>query len=114
MYAGSKSVVMSLWAAPDKTTNDMLNDFFLNLLKGMRKDEALRLAKLKNLAKADPIYAHPRFWAGIVVNGNQNELYHHWYLKKLIFVAIAILTLVFAFRKRKVIKRLLYKIKMVR
>jgi hypothetical protein len=114
MYAGSKSVVMSLWAAPDKTTNDMLNDFFLNLLKGMRKDEALRLAKLKNLAKADPIYAHPRFWSGIVVNGNQNELYHYWYLKKLIFVTIVILALVFAFRKRKAIKRLLYKITMVR
>jgi len=111
MYAGSKSVVMSLWAAPDRTTNEMLNDFFLNLLKGMRKDEALRLAKLKNLAKADPIYAHPRFWAGIVVNGNQNELYHYWYLKKLIFVTIVILALVFAFRKRKAIGNFLYKIR---
>jgi len=109
MFAGSQSVVMSLWAAADRTTNEMLNDFFLNLLKGMRKDEALRLAKLKNLAKTDPIYAHPRFWAGIVVNGNQNELYHYWYLKKLIFVTIVILVLVFTFKKRKAIGRLVRK-----
>ncbi|NOU18630.1 MAG: CHAT domain-containing protein [Bacteroidales bacterium] len=107
MYAGSKSVVMSLWAAADRSTNNILNDFYLNLLKGMRKDEALRLAKLKNLESVEPISAHPRYWAGIVVNGNQNGLYHYWYLKKITLAITVILTLLLVFWKRKAIKILL-------
>ncbi|NVO11656.1 MAG: CHAT domain-containing protein [Bacteroidales bacterium] len=110
MCAGSQSVIMSLWVASDRSTNGMLNDFYLNLLKGMRKDEALRLAKLKYLEETESIFSHPRFWAGIVVNGNQNQLYHHWYLKRAILATAIILGLLFAFRKRKTITRKLRKV----
>ncbi|NOU19061.1 MAG: CHAT domain-containing protein [Bacteroidales bacterium] len=101
MYAGSKSLIMSLWVAYDRSTNSILNSFYLNMLKGMRKDEALRLAKLEYLENAD--LASPRFWAGIVVNGNQNALYSYWYLKKAIIATIIILILFLIFRKRKTI-----------
>ncbi|NVO09993.1 MAG: CHAT domain-containing protein [Bacteroidales bacterium] len=101
MYAGSKSLIMSLWVAYDRSTNSILNNFYLNLLKGMRKDEALRLAKLEYLKDAD--LASPRFWAGIVVNGNQNALYSNWYLKKAIIATIIISSLFLAFWKRKMI-----------
>jgi CHAT domain-containing protein/Tfp pilus assembly protein PilF len=101
MYAGSKSLIMSLWVAYDRSTNSILNSFYLNMLKGMRKDEALRLAKLEYLENAD--LASPRFWAGIVVNGNQNALYSHWYLKKAVIGSIIILALFLAFKKRKTI-----------
>ncbi|NVO09275.1 MAG: CHAT domain-containing protein [Bacteroidales bacterium] len=107
MYAGSKSVVMSLWAAADRSTNNILNDFYLNLLKGMRKDEALRLAKLKNLEMVEPISAHPRYWAGIVVNGSQNALYHYWILKKVILIVTIIIVLFLLVWKRRAIKILL-------
>jgi CHAT domain-containing protein len=110
MYAGSKSVVMSLWAAADRSTNNILNDFYLNLLKGMRKDEALRLAKLKNLEMVEPISAHPRYWAGIVVNGNQDALYHYWILKKITLAITVILALLLVFWKRKAIGRLVGRI----
>jgi len=102
MYAGSKSLIMSLWVAYDRSTNSILNSFYLNMLKGMRKDEALRLAKLEYLENAD--LASPRFWAGIVVNGNQNALYSHWYLKKAIIGSIIVLALFLAYKKRKTIK----------
>lgn len=111
MYAGSESVVMSLWAASDRSTNNILNSFYKNLRKGMRKDEALQLAKLENLEKAEPIFAHPRYWAGIVINGNQNGLYHYWYLKKIGLAGTIILALLFVFWKRKAIRNLLYKAK---
>ncbi|NVO10150.1 MAG: CHAT domain-containing protein [Bacteroidales bacterium] len=104
MYAGSQSVVMSLWVAADRATNEMLNDFYLNLLKGMRKDEALQLAKLKYLKTTDPIFANPRYWAGIVVNGNQDALYHHWFLKKITLAVIVIIALTLIFWKRRAIR----------
>ncbi|NOU17745.1 MAG: CHAT domain-containing protein [Bacteroidales bacterium] len=108
MYAGSQSVIMSLWIAYDEPTNEILNDFYLNLLMGMRKDEALRLAKLKYLEN-EPIYTRPRFWAGIVVNGNQNGLYHHWLLKRIILAVTIILLILLALLKRKAIRSLLHK-----
>ncbi|GEM_PF-1096675 len=111
MYAGSQSVVMSLWRAYDRSTIGMLNTFYQNLLKGMRKDEALRLAKLDYLEKANPVLAHPRFWAGIVVNGNQNGLYRYWYLKKVVLIIILVLALLFAFKKRKAIRSFPHKAK---
>ncbi len=111
MFAGSESVVMSLWAASDRSTNNILNSFYKNLRKGMRKDEALQLAKLENLEKAEPIFAHPRYWAGIVINGNQNGLYHYWYLKKIVLAVTIIIALLFVFWKRKAIRNLLYKAK---
>ncbi len=109
MYAGSQSVIMSLWIAYDKPTNEILNDFYLNLLMGMRKDEALRLGKLKYLEN-EPIYTRPRFWAGIVVNGNQHTLYHYWLLKRIILAVTIIVTLTFLVWKRKVIRRLVGRI----
>lgn len=104
IFAGSESVIMSLWIASHKPTNEILNSFYLNLLKGMRKDEALQLAKLKYLEETNPILAHPRFWAGIVINGNQNKLYNNWYINKLIFVIGVILLIgimYFILKKRK-------------
>ncbi|NVO10428.1 MAG: CHAT domain-containing protein [Bacteroidales bacterium] len=109
MYAGSQSVVMSLWAAAHKPTSEILNDFYLNLLKGMRKDEALRLAKLKYLDNDKQVYVHPRFWAGLVVNGNQNKIFSYWFLKRGIVVVVLISTLFLAFWKRRVIKRVVSK-----
>jgi CHAT domain-containing protein len=110
MYAGSQSVVMSLWAAAHKPTSDILTNFYLNLLKGMRKDEALRLAKLKYLNDKENIFVHPRFWAGIVVNGNQNKIFNNWFLKRGVLVGVVIYALLLAFWKRKAIKRLVGKV----
>jgi hypothetical protein len=77
----------------------------------MRKDEALRLAKLEYLKNTQFFFVYPHFWAGIVVNGNQNALYHYWYLKKITLAIIVILTILIIFWKRKAIKNLLYKAK---
>ncbi len=101
ILAGCKSVIMSLWLAADKPSNDMLDYFYLNSFKGMRKDEALRLAKLKYLEKTNTILAHPRFWAGIVVNGNQDALYKMWYLKRVCVILGIVGLLIFIIRKRK-------------
>ncbi|MEM9921872.1 MAG: CHAT domain-containing protein, partial [Bacteroidota bacterium] len=44
------------------------------LQKGRGKQEALRQAKLDYLASADPVEAHPYFWAGIIATGDMRPI----------------------------------------
>jgi CHAT domain-containing protein/tetratricopeptide (TPR) repeat protein len=105
MNAGSESVISSLWAASYMPTISVLNYFYRNLLKGMRKDEAMRLAKLRYLKETDFIGAHPRFWAGMVVTGNQSAIYKSWYLKKIVYSLILIALIFVIFKKRKQLRK---------
>ena len=73
-YAGCKSVMMSLWMANDQSTSKLMSYFYENLDQGQRKDEALRNAKITYLENADPLTAHPYFWAGIVGVGDMSPL----------------------------------------
>lgn len=84
-YAGTPSVVMSLWTVPDETTADLMIDFYGHLDKNVSIDAALRNAKLNYLKKIeDPLYAHPYFWGGFVGIGEmgcieQNEGFNWWW-----------------------------------
>ncbi len=62
--AGSKAVIASLWSAEDKTTKEIMVQFYQNIKQGMNKDEALRQAKLSQ------IDSHPFFWSPFVLIGN--------------------------------------------
>lgn len=73
-YAGAKSIVTSLWSVSDAKTKDLMVDFYKNLRKGMRKDEALRQAKLDFLKRNKSENAHPFYWAGFVGIGKMGPL----------------------------------------
>ena len=88
-YAGVPSVIMTLWSVEDVSSTEIMTSFYSNLKKGMRKDDALREAKLKFLKKQDPIATHPRFWAGYVTIGQQDPIIN----KKIYFLIPAILLL---------------------
>ncbi len=72
--AGCTSTVASLWSASDKSTRDILVDFYTYLQDGLSKDEALREAKLNYLNEAPPAYASPFYWAHLVVVGDTAPL----------------------------------------
>ena len=83
-YAGSNSIVMSLWKIPDEATSEIMVDFYQNLLKGESKDAALREAKLAFLdVSDDPLLNHPYYWAGFVPIGDMAVLgkngYGSWF-----------------------------------
>lgn len=99
--AGSETVIMSLWEASYKPTITILTYFYKNLLKGMQKDEALRLAKLKYLEETDSFSANPRFWAGIIIIGNQLAFYKAWYIKKVIYLLVLSGLIFLVIKKRK-------------
>ncbi|MCB9267555.1 MAG: CHAT domain-containing protein [Lewinellaceae bacterium] len=73
-YAGAKSIVTSLWVANDSSTKELMNAFYVQLRKGLGKDEALRAAKLHYLEEFPGERAHPFFWAGFVGVGDMEAV----------------------------------------
>jgi CHAT domain-containing protein/Tfp pilus assembly protein PilF len=64
-YAGSKSVVVSLWEVGSKETVDYMTTFYRHLHDGKSKDEALRLTRTE-MKKKNP---NPFFWAPFILHG---------------------------------------------
>lgn len=73
-FAGCQSIIMSIWAADDRSTSEIMNSFYQNLSEGMPKNIALQQAKIAFLDGADGLTAHPYFWAGLVATGNMEPL----------------------------------------
>ena len=64
LYAGSNSIVASLWEVDDLATSQLMTEFYTNLKKG-DKQEALRQAQL-SVKKQNP---HPFYWAAFTITG---------------------------------------------
>ncbi len=69
-YAGSESILTSLWEIDEQSSAEIVTLFYDNLSMGMPKDEALRKAKLKYIANAEGRTAAPQYWAGLVLIGD--------------------------------------------
>ncbi len=72
LYAGAKSVMVSLWSVADESTSQLMIYFYEFLLAGKEKHEALRQAKLKLIRegvnyKDEPLSAY--YWAPFVLIG---------------------------------------------
>ncbi len=63
-FAGTKSIVSSMWRIDDLTTALLMKNFYRNYLNA-DKISSLRAAQLK--VKAD--YPHPVYWSGIFLSG---------------------------------------------
>ena len=73
-YAGSESILTSLWNQDEKAGME-ISDYFLSFLsKGMAKDKALKEAKLKYLSNNDGRVLSPQYWAGLILVGNPEPL----------------------------------------
>jgi len=69
IYAGTPSILATLWSVDDKSTSILMKSFYENWLKkGMTKPAALRQAQLS--LKAMPEYSHPFYWAPFVMIGD--------------------------------------------
>jgi tetratricopeptide (TPR) repeat protein/CHAT domain-containing protein len=68
--AGAKTVVMSFWAVPDEQTADLMEAFYVRLLTGRPRGDALHEAQLALKAK----HPHPFFWGGFICQGDVSPL----------------------------------------
>jgi CHAT domain-containing protein len=64
LYAGSSSIVASLWEVDDRATSLLMTEFYANLKK-TDKREALRQAQLSVKKQ----YPHPFYWAAFQLTG---------------------------------------------
>ncbi len=65
-YAGAQSVLMSMWSVAEKSSVDLVKNFFKYVASGKGKLEALRLARAD--VRRDG-YDHPFFWAPFILFG---------------------------------------------
>jgi CHAT domain-containing protein len=66
MYAGTPSVIASLWSVNDEATAVLMGAFYRHLRAGASKAEALRRAQVETRAQ----YPHPYYWAAFVLTGD--------------------------------------------
>jgi len=69
MYAGTPSVLVSLWSVSDSSTSTLMEEFYRNLIKSrLYKTDALRKAQLTLMSNEKS--AHPFYWAPFVLVGD--------------------------------------------
>jgi CHAT domain-containing protein len=81
LYAGTTSLVLSLWAVEDRSTARLMETFYRKLAQGWRKGAALRHAQLQLIEgqssddhAAAEVYSHPYFWAPFFLVGDAGPL----------------------------------------
>src|SRR5207249_3106332 len=77
LYAGARSVAVTLWSIADEATPVLMKYFYTNLDKGMARDEALRQAKRALMREGftdqsgrHTDASHPFYWAPFVIYGD--------------------------------------------
>jgi CHAT domain-containing protein len=66
LYAGTASVIASLWTVDDKATSLLMRSFYTHLKKGLSKAAALQAAQRATRKQ----YPHPYYWAAFVLTGH--------------------------------------------
>lgn len=88
LFAGSRSVVMSMWAVEDYSASAIVKSFYKNMRSGQTKSAALRNARLRFLRTADQTRSHPYYWATLVIYGDDTPL---WYDRVKLYTSLLIL-----------------------
>jgi len=88
-YAGTSSVLMSLWAVNDQASYQLMERFYFHLRSSESIMSALRKAKLE-LIDSDTL-SHPYYWAGFIVSGKADEIIFPHSINKWLFFGISFL-----------------------
>jgi CHAT domain-containing protein len=69
--AGAETVLGSLWSVPDKETEQLMSEFWKQLVRSRSTSDALQEAQVGaiRLRRATYRAAHPFFWAAFTVTG---------------------------------------------
>src|SRR5262249_48485354 len=65
LYAGTPSLVVSLWTVNDHSTAQLMRRFYEGLQKGQSKSQALR----DSMIEVKTSFPHPYYWAPFVLMG---------------------------------------------
>jgi CHAT domain-containing protein len=65
LYAGTPSLVVSLWTVNDRSTAQLMRRFYQGLQRGLTKARALQEAVIEVKAS----FPHPYYWAPFILMG---------------------------------------------
>jgi CHAT domain-containing protein/Tfp pilus assembly protein PilF len=101
-YAGSSSVVMSLWTINDQVSSQFMERFYYHLKNSEDLAQAIRQAKLEMIDSG--VVSHPYYWAGFILSGDgSTRVFRPAFNKTLIAVVMTFTGLAltaFIFRKK--------------
>jgi hypothetical protein len=69
-FAGTPSVIASLWPVDDQSTSLLMERFYTHLRAGMGKAAALRQAQIEVKER----YPNPYYWSAFVLSGDGGEV----------------------------------------
>jgi CHAT domain-containing protein/tetratricopeptide (TPR) repeat protein len=75
VYAGCPSMVITLWNVVDRSSSDLMQDFYKNLRNKEHVDKSLRQAKINYISNSDQRQSHPHFWAAYIQTGKTLPVY---------------------------------------
>ena len=106
-YAGSESILTSLWQIDEQSSTAILSFFYEYLADGLPKDEALRQAKLEYLQSAEGRTLHPQYWAGLILMGDTAPIefsstsFDDWFPWVLLVLIVPTVVLLLLFIKKQ-------------
>lgn len=108
MYAGTPSLIVSLWQVNDNSTAIIMKLFYQNILEGMPKDQALSVAKLAYIERAEGIVLHPAFWSAFIQLGDRSpiniQVYQPWYFRWYFWVGFILVITIAGYRRKATLK----------
>ncbi|MFK7833067.1 MAG: CHAT domain-containing protein [Winogradskyella sp.] len=93
-YAGSESILTSLWKIDEQSSAKIIEHFYRYLKEGLPKNEALQKAKLDYISNAKGRTIAPQYWAGLVLIGDTNAIHLKTSSHMVIWLAIALVLLI--------------------
>ncbi|HRH67724.1 MAG TPA: CHAT domain-containing protein, partial [Bacteroidia bacterium] len=98
LTSGCKSSISTIWSVDDKTTSEVLSEFYSGLNDHLEKDEALRNAQLKYLKRCKSSReASPFYWSGIILTGDHRPVELEKKNRMALWVPSGLLLLFFVF-----------------
>ncbi len=104
LSAGIPAFLFSLWNINQGAAIVMMKNFYAALRKGDLKDDALQIARQQYLKSVSDVMAHPAFWSGFVIAGNNSTIdrpARPWYLYIFIALPLMITLLLLLLRHRQ-------------
>lgn len=96
-YAGSESILTSLWKVDERSSSEIIESFYSHIKSGKPKDKALQLAKLDYIKNTEGRTLAPQYWAGLVlmgdsapINVSDSNTWVYWILGILALILLSI------------------------
>jgi len=90
-YAGVPAIVMSLWEVNDRFGSMVIANFYKYLSQGYAKNTALHKAKMEVLKQGNALYAHPYYWSGLSLLGEDAPISFYKRTSYFYFILIGLL-----------------------